>query len=290
MSDPGATFRSLGRIEGAAFRDSFHGELQLHIESKTSRGLTIFIPAWNHRPYLPRALRSALTALDHLEEAGFEAEILVADDASRDGSQKLLRSIRVLYDEPRLKMLFLDRNHGLPRLRNLALREARFQYVCWLDADNELLPGNLPLFLRSIIETGATVAHGNLVARREGEAANLKNNTPANMHLTADSLIDAFALFDAGRLLKIGGYHPWFYSGSDWEMILHLISEEEELVFVPAVLGYYYLNEGSMFREAQGNLSSIRSLLRRMYAQTGTREWDTQKVGRTYHPEIGYVD
>jgi hypothetical protein len=32
------------------------------------------------------------------------------------------------------------------------------------------------------------------------------------------------------------------------------------------------------------------TLLRRMFAQTGTREWDTVRVGRIYHPAVGYID
>jgi hypothetical protein len=31
-------------------------------------------------------------------------------------------------------------------------------------------------------------------------------------------------------------------------------------------------------------------LLQRMFAQTGTREWDAVKVGRLYHPAVGYID
>jgi hypothetical protein len=27
-----------------------------------------------------------------------------------------------------------------------------------------------------------------------------------------------------------------------------------------------------------------------MFAQTGTREWDAVKVGRIYHPAVGYID
>jgi glycosyltransferase involved in cell wall biosynthesis len=288
MFDPDAAFRSLNRIESGVLKDRELAEKP--VRSKAEGGVTIFTPTWNHRPYLPRAVRSALSALEHLENAGYDAELLVVDDASRDGSQKLLRTIRTLYEEPRLKTIFLKSNLGLSRLRNLALREAEFRYICWLDADNELLPENLPLFLRSMEETGAAVAHGNLITVRDGEVVQLTNNTRANMHLSRNNHIDAFALFDAEKLLRIGGYHPWFYRASDWEMIQHLIAEEEKIVFVPAVLGYYYINPGSMSRKPRTQRETITQLARRVYSQTGTREWDLVQVGRTYHPELGYLD
>jgi glycosyltransferase involved in cell wall biosynthesis len=288
VPDGKTTFRSLSRIESAALADpSLH---RLVGSEKEDGGLTIFIPSWNHRPYLPRALSSAFSALEHLEKAGYPAEVLVVDDGSRDGTQKLLRGVQALYDEPRLKTLFLKRNLGLPRLRNLGLQMARFKYVCWLDADNELAPENLPAFVRSIMETEAALVHGNLITVSEGSPRHLKNNARVTMRISQHSHVDALALVDAEKLIRVGGYNPWFYSGSDWEMVLHLISEEERIVFVPLVLGRYHIHRMSMFREARPHMEEIQDSVYRMYSQSGTREWDPLQVGYTYHPETGYLD
>lgn len=268
-----------------------HELSDLLVREKDPSGLTIFISTWNHGEHLPVSVRSALSSLEALQQAGFPGEVIVVDDASRDGSQSLLRSIRQLYEEPRLKTLFLERNQGVARLRNLALQMSRFSYVCLLDADNELLPENLPLFLRSIRQTGAALVYGNLITCRNGEVVRLKSSQPVNMKITAQSQVDAFSLVDAGKLLDAGGYNPRFYSGEDWEMLLHLISEEEKIVFVPAVLGYYNILENSKFRNAKPNYDTdLRPLLRRMYAQSGTREWDSARVGSAYHPDVGYLE
>lgn len=292
--------RSLNRLESSVLDEQEWSDL--YWEKKSENGLTIFIPNWNHRPYLPRSIRSALKGLERLEESGFSGEVLVVDDASRDGSQKLLRSIQTLYEEPRLKTLFLTRNLGLPRLRSLALRISRYRYVCIMDADNELVADNLPLFLQSIVETGAALVHGNLIDKQGDKVMELRSGRVATMRLTVSNSIDAFALVDARKLLRFGGYvsDPQLYGYEDWEMLLHLIAEEEKLVFVPAVMGYYYRNPGSMLEEtlekrgpevgsgphAVGTIS----LVRRMFAQTGTREWDAIRVGRVYHPAVGYID
>jgi len=63
-------------------------------------------------------------------------------------------------------------------------------------------------------------------------------------------------------------------------------------------MGFYHLTPGSMYAEtAQGKglrprsaAPEVKTLLRRMFAQTGTREWDTIRVGRIYHPAVGYID
>jgi glycosyltransferase involved in cell wall biosynthesis len=171
----------------------------LYQQSKAENGITIFIPNWNHRPFLPRSIRSALHAVGRLEEAGFSAEILFIDDASRDGSQKLVRAIQMLYGEPRLKALFLRHNLGLSRLRNMALQMSRFRYVCMLDSDNELVPDNLPLFLQSIIETDAALVHGNLIDKQGGQATGMRSSWVATMRLAKGNYIDAPARASGDR-------------------------------------------------------------------------------------------
>jgi glycosyltransferase involved in cell wall biosynthesis len=298
VSDP-RTLRSLYRLESSLLAEE--QETDFRRDNKLEGGLTIVIPNWNHRAYLPRSVRSALQSLKRLEEHGFSGEIIVIDDASRDGSQKCLRSIQMLYSEYRLKLLFLPRNLGLPRVRNLGLQMSKYRYVCLMDADNELIGDNLPLFLRSIIETGATLVHGNLIAKQGEQVTQMLSSRVANLRLTTRNFIDAFALVEADRMLRLGGYvpDPLLYGIEDWEMLLHLISEETKIVFVPAAMGYYYRNPRSMLEEVGQKSEGQRvgsfaaepsSLVQRMYAQSGTREWDPLQVGRVYHPAVGYIN
>ncbi len=278
------------RIESCSLNDP--GLDELYWESKVENGVTIFIPNWNHKPYLPRSIHSALHAVRHLERAGYSGEVLVVDDASRDGSQKLLRTIQMLYGEHRLKTLFLKQNLGLPRLRNLALRMSRFRYVCMMDADNELLPDNLPLFFESIVETEAALVYGNLIYKRGEKTIHIISDDVATWRLLKGNYIDAFALVDARKLLSVGGYtsDPRIYAYEDWEMVLHLIAEEERLVFVPTVMGRYHSQSGSMLQEAIATKKETFALVRRMFAQGGTREWDPLQVGHIYHPAVGYIN
>lgn len=293
MSEPGAQpdqrlYTSLSRIESSTVDRQLLEEG--YYRKDKEEGLTIFLPNFNHRAFLPRALRSTLDALEILEEQGFAAEVLVIDDASRDGSQKLLRTVQATYNESRLKTLCLSRNYGHVRLLNLALRMSRFQHVLRMDADDEVVPANLPLFLRGIQQTGAAMVYGNVLRKQDDEIIGLWSHMPATMSITESNYIHAISLVDAERILGIGGFtrvHP--YTPEDWEMVLHLIAEEEELVFVPAVLGYYYEHPLSLRQELRQNRGQI-AALRRIYAQTGGRTWDNLQVGRIYHPDVGYVD
>ena len=250
------------------------------------------IPNWNHRGMLPRAVASALNAAEALAVEGLPAEVIVLDDASRDGSAKLVRTMIANRNDHYLRLIELPHNVGLPRNRNFGMEVAQFRYVCPLDADNELLAPAFPIFLEAMRSTGATLVYGNLVRRRGRNIVGLHSNDVATLRLTAGNYIDACSLIDADRLVALGGYttDERLYGWEDWEFLLHLIAEEEPIVFVPAVFGFYFIHANSMIEETNRHVEERLALLRRIFAQTGPRDWDKKRVGRVYHPATGYLD
>src|SRR5687768_16903497 len=84
-------------------------------------GVTVAIPNWNHELLLARSVGSALRAVRLLRLRGVPGEVLVVDDASRDGSLVLLRQMEALHYGDGLRVLALGRNGGLAATRNAAL-------------------------------------------------------------------------------------------------------------------------------------------------------------------------
>jgi glycosyltransferase involved in cell wall biosynthesis len=253
-------------------------------------GVTIFIPNWNHRSFLAASVASALEAARAIRGTGSPAEVIVVDDASRDGSQKLLRSIAAHVCDEAFGTLLLGENHGIAAVRNMGLRLARYRAVLFLDADNQIVPEALPVLHRALSATGAALVYGNLVDIEGGAAAGLRSNEVATLGLTVENYIDALALVDAAQALEVGGYLSdgtldyW----EDWEFVLHLIAEERSLVFVPVVAGRYRLVPLS--RDAAPRRTDLMARMRRVFSQTGTQQWDPRRVGRIYHPAVGYLD
>ncbi len=289
---------SVRRLEAATVDESEELSRVARLETlpradRPSSGMTIFIPNWNHESVLPRALKDAFEAASALRNEGFGVEILVIDDASRDGSLKLMRTLQAIYYRDDLRVVSLKKNYGQARLTNLALQISRFRYVLRLDSDNQLIPQNVTAFLRSSIETRASLLYGNLIALRDGEIyekLGMVSNMPATMHLTNYNYIDALCVMDAFDIMDLGGYtklNP--YSPEDWEMNLHLIAHEKLIVFVPLLMGYYNFNPLSASAELPLSDTGPKAI-RRVYAQAGRRAWDRKRVGRIYLPRIGFID
>lgn len=284
MSEPRLRASRTRAEQGAAQHES---PSAVYVENRREDGLTVLIRARNHRAFLPGALHSALEGLACLEEIGLPAEIVVIDDASLDGSQKLLRSVQTLYNETRLEALYLKASAGAERLLSLGLNKSAFRHVCIMDADNELLPANLPLFLRSAWDTGAAMVYGNVVEKVDGEVIGVRSNMPAIPSLPKSRRLDAFSIVDAEKfpgLEEIAAERPADPEG--WKVALRLLAAEEEVVFVPAVLGYHHersMSRGRKLWYADRERASARR-------RTGLRKPDSARIGRIYHPEVGFVD
>ena len=92
---------------------------------------TAIIPVFNAEDYIARAIRSVL------EQTMPAEEILVVDDGSTDNSAHVVSQfgskVRYLYQI----------NAGASAARNLAIREARSEWVAFLDADDVWKPDRL---------------------------------------------------------------------------------------------------------------------------------------------------
>lgn len=100
--------------------------------------VSIIITSYNQRDYLVQALESVMaqTLRPH--------EIIVADDASSDGSQEVIRSYVDRYPGW-IKAVLQERNVRTPRNRNAALRRVSGNYVGLLDGDDLFAPDKLRL-------------------------------------------------------------------------------------------------------------------------------------------------
>jgi glycosyltransferase involved in cell wall biosynthesis len=254
-------------------------------------GVTIAIPNWNHELLLPRAIDSAFQTLAQLREENIPGEVLVIDESSRDGSALLLRQLEALYHREGLRVMSLADTGSLAESRNLGLVNAHYRYLAFLDADNELIPENLPSFLRALQETEAAVVYGNLLVRTPTSrcAMNLLSNESIQFKLFRANYIDAFSLVDRCQLVDLGGYEANYRAQEDHEMWLHLAVNGRKIVFVPLVFGYYYVLPSSMATPGNAQEKEAVSRTQRIYNQLQAHEHlplNTQLL--RFHPALGY--
>jgi GT2 family glycosyltransferase len=92
---------------------------------EASMQLSIIIVNYNVRHFLEQCLYSVQKAL-----AGMEAEVLVVDNASTDGSREYLTP-----KFPGIQFLWCKENPGFAKANNLALKQAKGKFVLFLNPD-----------------------------------------------------------------------------------------------------------------------------------------------------------
>jgi GT2 family glycosyltransferase len=99
--------------------------------------ISCVILTWNSERYIDKCL-NALTF--DLIEHKLSFEIFTVDNGSRDQTVPILKAFQAQYPD-RIFPVFLDYNSGTTYSRNLALKQARGNYIAILDCDVEVFPG-----------------------------------------------------------------------------------------------------------------------------------------------------
>ena len=97
--------------------------------------ISVIIPLYNKEPIIERSLQSVLS------QDYDDFEVVVVNDGSTDRSADIVRSI----NDPRIRLIEQE-NGGPSKARNTGTKNAKGEWIVFLDADDELLPGALRCF------------------------------------------------------------------------------------------------------------------------------------------------
>jgi GT2 family glycosyltransferase len=95
----------------------------------TQPRISVIVPLFDKERTVESSLRSAAA------QTVTDLEILVVDDGSRDAGPALVRA----FPDPRVRLIRQD-NAGPGAARNRGVREAKGEYLAFLDADDEWMP------------------------------------------------------------------------------------------------------------------------------------------------------
>ncbi len=102
--------------------------------------ISVIIPLYNRREEIGRAIASAL------RQSHAPHEIVVVDDASRDGSAEAVAAL----GDGRIRLLRHERNQGASAARNTGIAAATSDWIALLDSDDEWEPEKLARQLNAL--------------------------------------------------------------------------------------------------------------------------------------------
>lgn len=101
---------------------------------------SVIMPAYNAEKFIERSIKSVL------DQTYANFELIVIDDGSTDGTKAQIET----FTDDRVRYVY-QKNSGVAAARNKGILESRGQYICFLDSDDEWMPGHLTL-LNKLIE------------------------------------------------------------------------------------------------------------------------------------------
>lgn len=110
------------------------------IASVSATRFSVVIPTYNRAKRVAAAVRSVLAQTEK------DWECFVVDDGSTDDTKSVLSAFK----DPRLKLIFNEKNRGQHACRNQAIRMATSPWIAFLDSDDLFLPERLAAMRQAI--------------------------------------------------------------------------------------------------------------------------------------------
>ena len=216
--------------------------------------VSVVIPAYNAEKCLGETLVSVLSQTRMAEE------IIVIDDGSKDGTEAIARSfgdhIRYIRQE----------NQGIAGARNTGIREARGEWIAFLDHDDLMLPGKLQ---RQMAEAEANPELAVIYSSfdflySDGSRKNVpvfpaRDLWPAIRYRTP--ILPSTAIVRRSALVEIGGLRHVPYA-DDWDMWFRLVRRYTPRAFreIRDSLTVYRWWENNTSKEFMGLTRSVLEL------------------------------
>jgi len=240
---------------------------------KTNPLVSILIPTYNREKYLGQALDSALS------QTYPNLEIIVHDDASTDGTSNLLKK----YSDPRLKIIYTRKNHGMLGGWNFIVSKARGDYLKFLASDDLFEPACVAELVAAAVHNPSAAIitcqrkfideQGRVVKKMGFAKKSTIISGTAHAHEILTNLREnkigepTAVLYPTSLVKKAGGYDPRFSQFADFEYWIRLL-QFGDLVYVHKPLCSFRTHAGSNTSAAilDGRfISEIFILIRKYY-------------------------
>lgn len=208
--------------------------------------ISIILPVYNAQQYLRGTIESVLS------QTHANWELLIIDDGSKDGSDK----VNEAFTDERVRF-FKQENKGVSAARNLGLSHMKGDYFCFLDADDQLTPNSLfdrlNVFLKNpsiaFVDGNIDVMNADFSKRVE-----IRKQTFKGEPLGALLKIDNTLFFGPTWMIKrFPNVHYQFKEG---------LTHGEDLLFYMTIahLGKYTACDSTIYRYRSGNVSAMSNL------------------------------
>ncbi len=203
--------------------------------------VSVAIITYNQKEYLKECIESVL------EQDYPNIEIVVADDASTDGTQEMLKEYSKKYPN-KFVLKLSEKNQGITKNSNLAHFACSGKYVAWMGGDDLMLPGKIRKqveYMEKHID--CVICHHNLEVFNSDTGELIKYIIDGKKKLSGDvrdlisegNMNGACATMVRRNKTPKNGFNKKLPVASDWFYWIECLINGGKICYIDEVLGKY---------------------------------------------------
>ncbi len=227
---------------------------------------SIIIPVYNHSQYLKQAIDSALSQ----DYKGF-FELVIVDDCSSD--PKVKEMLSKYKDLPNARIFYNKKNLHIANTQNKAIKNARYEWIVFLDCDDYLELNALDLMAKRIAVSSINSAYfhsaRNFVDTENNKIKDyyyIKENPalktiPKKYHIYFEMNAGHLIVIHKYAVMSVGGFNTRFNGVQDYYMAI-MINFFYQIIYLPKILYNYRVHSDtiSSTKELEQNLKASTAL------------------------------
>ena len=143
--------------------------------------VSIIMPSWNTARFIKESIDSVRN------QTYTNWELLIVDDCSTDDTDKIVAS----YTDVRIDYLKNEKNYGAALTRNRALREAKGEWIAFLDSDDLWAPEKLEQQIKFMVKNNYVFSYHDYVKIDE-------ESKPLNVYVSGPEIITKRRMYNYG--------------------------------------------------------------------------------------------
>ena len=174
--------------------------------------VSIILPTFNGSRYIRESIQSCL------DQTHAHLELIIMDDGSRDNTVQIIRS----FQDPRLKLISLEKNQGHIHALNQGFAVSQGEYLTWTSDDNYYAPQAIKRMLEELTGSKADFVYSryNVIDESGNILRQGRSEDPA--YLDIDNCVGGCFLYRRKVYETIGDFNQDAFLAEDYEYWLRV--------------------------------------------------------------------
>jgi glycosyltransferase involved in cell wall biosynthesis len=213
------------------------------IELKNKPLFSIIIPTYNHGHLIKRCLDSVIT------QTYQDWEVIIINNYSDDNTIELVEG----YRDSRIKLINYRNNGIIGASRNVGIKNAAGDWICFLDSDDWWYPEKLKICSNYINKYNFiyhdldVYKNGRQILKRKVGSRKLKGNIFLDLLVNGNAISNSSVVVNKNILLKINGISEdrELILVEDYDCWLKISKIDNKFCFIPKSLGAYWIGNNA---------------------------------------------